>query len=260
MTTQHPEHTGTPDQTPITDHRSKDRSGGLQALASLLTSPARSFEIIGRCTPWAAALVLLAAGRIALGALMAPFGLQAMRAQLAAMMPDNPDQVDLMMGQMEQAAAATRWLSIAAGPLVLAIGLLVQTLLVWLLAIAFQGRVHFAPSFSLVVNLGLILHLKEWANFALLHVRGMDAIRSQLDLQAPMGLDLLLTADSAALGVVYASINPFTIWHLGLLAAGAAAVLRVPQRNARLLAVFYWAATTALAAATTGLAARLMPT
>ena len=79
-----------------------------------------------------------------------------------------------------------------------AIGLLVQGVFVWLLAVAFQGQSRFAQSFSLMLHLGVIAHLKNWANFLLLHLRGMDAIRSQGDLQAPMGLDLL-AGDNAAL-------------------------------------------------------------
>jgi hypothetical protein len=183
-----------------------------------------------------------------------------MRAQLTERIPGNPEQVDAMMAQIEQAAAATRWLPMATGALYLVVGLAIQTVLVWLLAIALQGQLRFVQSLSLMVHLAVIVHLKSWANFLLLHLRGTDAIRSQLDLQAPMGLDLLLAGDNATLNVVYASINPFTIWFLTLLALGAAAVFEVPRRKACLLAAVYWAATTAFTAVAASLLARLTPT
>lgn len=238
------------------DH-SQGRNAWLKALLGIFASPRQSFEIIRRRSPWLATLVLLAAGNAALAMASAPLGLQAMRAQLTERMPGSPEQVDAMMGQIEQAAAATRWLPMATGPLSLAIGLATQTVLVWLLAIALQGRLRFVQSLSLMTHLAVIVQLESWANFLLLHLRGTEAIRSQLDLRAPMGLDLLLGGGSATLDAVYASINPFTVWHVVLLAAGAAAVLEVPRRKAWLLAAIYWAAATAFAAAATGLAARL---
>lgn len=241
------------------DH-SQGRNAWFEALIGIFASPRRSVEIIRRRTPWLAPLLLLVTGSAALAMASAPLGLQTMRNQLTERMPGSPEQVDAMMAQLEQAAAATRWLAMVTGPLQLAIALAVQTVFVWLLAIALQGRLRFVQSLSLMAHLAVIVHLKSWANFLLLHVRGTDAIRSQLDLQAPMGLDLLLAGDNATLNVVYASINPFTVWFLALLALGAATVFEIPQRKAWLLAAIYWAATTAFAAATTGLAARLMPT
>lgn len=241
------------------DH-SQGRNAWLKALIGIFTSPRQSFQVIRNRNPWLPPLLLLVAGSAALAIASAPLGLQVMRGQLTERMPGNPEQVEAMMGQIEQAAAATRWLAIATGPLALAIGLAIQTVLVWLLAVALKGRLRFVQSLSLMVHLAVITHLESWANFLLLHVRGTGAIRSQLDLRAPMGLDLLLAGDNATLNAVYASINPFTIWFLALLALGAAAVFEVPERRAWLLAAIYWAATTAFTAVTTGLAARLTPT
>lgn len=258
--TEHPDSTHDERNARTGGDHTQGRNVWLKALLGIFASPRQSFDVVRSRNPWLAPLLLLAIGSAALAMASAPLGLQAMRAQLTEQMPDSPEQVEAMMVQLEQAAAATRWLAMATGPLQLAIGLAVQTVFVWLLAIALQGRPRFAQSLSLMVHLAVILHLENWANFLLLHVRGTGAIRSQLDLQAPMGLDLLLAGDNATFNVVYASLNPFTIWFLALLALGAAAVFEVPRRRAWLLAAIYWATTTAFAAAATGLAARLMPT
>ncbi|MCY3931654.1 MAG: YIP1 family protein [Acidobacteria bacterium] len=258
--TEHPGSINGERNTETGGNHSQGRNAWPTALLGLFAWPRQSFEIIRHRNPWLATLLLVLAGNAALALASAPLGLQAMRAQLTERMPGNPEQVDAMMGQFEQAAAAGRWLAMATGPLSVAVALAIQTVLVWLLAIALQGRPRFVQSLSLMVHLAVITHLKSWANFLLLHVRGTDAIRSQLDLQAPMGLDLLLAGDNATLNVVYASINPFTVWFLALLGLGAAAVFEVPERKAWLLAAIYWATTTAFTAAATGLAARLMPT
>ncbi|MDE2977742.1 MAG: YIP1 family protein [Acidobacteriota bacterium] len=258
--TEHPGSINGERNTETGGNHSQGRNAWLKALIGIFTSPRQSFEIIRRRNPWLAPLLLLVAGSAALAMSSAPLGLQAMRNQLTERMPGNPEQVDAMMAQIEQTAAAARWVSMATGPLQLALGLAVQTVFVWLLAVALKGRPRFVQSLSLMVHLAVITHLKSWANFLLLHVRGTDAIRSQLDLQAPMGLDLLLAGDNATLNVVYASINPFTVWFLALLGLGAAAVFGVPERKAWLLAAIYWATTTAFTAAATGLAARLTPT
>ena len=238
---------------------SPGRHAWLEALVGIFASPRRSFDVVRRSSPWLAPFLVLAAGTAALASASAPLNNHATRAQLTAMNPDNPEQVDLMMAQLEQPADAIRWVTMAAGPLVLAFGLVVKTVLVWLLAIALQGRLRFAQALSLTVHLALVLHVKDWTNFLLVHLRGVEAIRSPLDLQAQMGLDLLLAGENAALNVFYASVNPFTIWFVALLAVGAAQVLELPRRNGWLLAAIYWAATTAFAAASVATASRLLP-
>ena len=249
--------TPNPDKTTPDASQLDNRRDWLRALVGIVAFPRTSFEIIRHRTPWLGALLLVVAGTMAMTSLSWPFGLEVTRAQLTERMP--PEEVDAMMAQFEQTPAATRWLATATGPAMVAIGLLVQAVFVWLLAVAFQGQSRFAQSLSLMLHLGVIAHLKNWANFLLLHLRGMDAIRSQRDLQAPMGLDLL-AGDNAALNAVYSSINPFTIWLLALLGLGAAAVFQLPQRKGFLLAGIYWAATTALAAAAATLTSRLIPT
>ena len=245
------------------EHDGNDTQGPndwLSALLGIFASPRRSFRIIRDNSPWLAPLLLLVGGNAVLAAASAPLGIHAMRGQLTAQMPGAPEQVEAMIAQLEQAAAATRWLPMLTGPLSMAVGLLIQAVVVWLLAVALKGQLRFGQSLSLMAHLALITHLGAWANFLLVHARGIEAIRSQLDLQAPMGLDLLLAGDNATLNAVYGSINPFAIWFLALLGLGAAAALKVPQRSAWMLAAIYWAARTAFTAAATGIAARIMPT
>ena len=234
-----------------------DRTAWLSALIGIVASPRGSFDIIRRRSPWLGAAVFLAAGTMVLTSLLAPFGLQALRTQLTQQMPQ--EQVEAMMNQFEQTAAATRWLSMATGPTLVVIGILVQAVFVYLLAVAFKGQARFAQSLSLMLHLGVITHLKNWANLLFLHLRGLDAIRSQHDLQTPMGLDVL-AGDNAALNAVYASVNPFTIWLLVLLGLGAAAVYQLPRRKGLMLAGLYWAASTALSAGLAGVAGGLLPT
>lgn len=244
----------------IGDDRSPGRNAWLRSLVGIFASPRQAFEIVRYRSPWFAPFLLLAVGAVAYAWALTPLNLHAVRAQMTATLPDRPEQVDFTMAQIEQTAEATRWLTMATGPTVLAVRLVLQTLFVWLLAIALRGRPRFVQSLSLTVHLAFVLHLKDWANLLLLHVRGPDAIRSPLDLQAPVGLDLLLAGENPILNVLYASVNPFAIWFVALLALGAAQAFEMPRRSAWLLAGVYWGAGTAFAAATTAMASRLLPT
>ncbi len=242
-----------------TGDQPQDRGGWPSALIGIVTSPRTSFEIVRRRAPCLGVVVLLQASAVCLALLSSSFGLQVRRAQLTEMMPGQPDQVEALMAQAEQSMAVTRSIAAGGAALLTAIVLLVQAVFVWLLAIAFQGRPRFGQALSLMAHVGVIALLRNWANFGLLHFRDLSAIRSPRDLQVPMGIDLFLAGDSAALNAVWASINPFTIWLLALLGLGAAAVLGLSQRQGFTLAGIYWAATTTLSAAAAGVASRLTP-
>ena len=239
--------------------QARTKGGWLKALVGIVASPRTSFEIIRQRKPWVGTFLVLLAATAPLTVLSLPFGLQGMRAQFTEIFQGDTEQVDAMMAQFEQAAAATRLVTIGGSAAMLVIAVLLQALFVWLLAIAFQGRARFAQALSLMVHVNVIAHLQKWANFSLLHLHGLDAIQSPQDAQAAMGLDLLLAGDNAALNIVWASVNPFTIWLVALLGLGAAAVLGLPQRKGFILAGIYWTATTALAAVSVAVAARLTP-
>lgn len=257
--TEHPTPIDKPREAEPNAGQAATRGGWLNALVGIVSSPRTSFEIIRRRTPWVGAFLVLLAGTVSLATLSIPFGLQVMRAQFTEVLHGDAEQVDAMMAQFEQAAAATRLVTIGTGAAMLMVVLLLQAMFVWLLAVAFQGRPRFVQALSLVVHVNVIAHLQKWANFALLRLRGLDAIQSPQDAQPAMGLDLLLAGDNAALNVVWASVNPFTIWFVALLGFGAATVLGLSQRKGLVLAGAYWAATTAFAAASVAVAARLTP-
>ena len=238
------------------------RGGWLKALVGIVTSPRTSLDIIRRSSPWLPALALMLLGSLVLGELIQPYQLQGARAELAAALPGGAEQADELMAQLEQAeqtSPVVRWTARAFAGASFALGLLIQASFVWLLVLAFGGQARFVLALSLMVHLSVIVHIQRWVTLLIASVRGLDAVQSAEDAQPIPGLNLLLGGDSAALNVVWASINPFTIWFLALLGLGAAAVLRLPQRKGYRLAGVYWAATTALAAATTGVMASLMP-
>ncbi len=238
------------------------RGDWFKALIRIVTSPRKSFRIIGRSSPWLPAMLLILFGTLVLVELNQPYQEKAMRAELARALPGNAEQADQVLAQMEQArqgSPVVRWAGRAMAGAAFVVKLFIQTLFVWLLAVAFLGQVRFVHALSLMVHLSVIAHLQAWAALFIASRRGLDAIQAAADLEPAPGLNLLLAGDNAALNVVWASVNPFTIWFLVLLGLGSAAVLGLPRRRGYLLAGLYWASTTALAAATVGVAARLTP-
>ena len=231
--------------------------GWLKALAGIFISPRASFEIVRRNSPWLPALILVLLGTLVLGELSRPYQQRAARVQLAEMLPGGAEQADLLMAEAEQAKPVVLWAGRAAAAGMIAVFVSLQTLLVWLLALSFQGQAGFRQALSLMLHLRLIVLVQGWASLLIASLRGLEAIQSVDDAQPIPGLNLLLAGENAALNVVWTSINPFSLWFLVLLGLGAAAVLGLPQRKAWLLAGLYWAATTAFAAATRGVGAAL---
>lgn len=237
------------------------RGGWFKALVRIVASPQKSFQIISRNSPWLPTMLLMLLGTLVLAELNQPFQEQAMRAELARALPGGAEQADLLLAQAEQAqqaSAVVRWAGSALVGAVLVGKLLIQALFVWLLAVALQGQGRFVHALSLMVHLSVISLIQGWVTLLIASQRGLDAIQSAADAQPVPGLNMILGADNAALNVVWASVNPFTIWFLVLLGLGSAAVLGLPQRRGYLLAGFYWASTTALVAATTAVTARVV--
>ena len=260
--TEHPLTIDNPHETPPNGDQPDSRGGWLSALIGIVTSPRTSFEIIRRNSPWLPSLLLVLLGTLVLGELIKPYLQQASRAELAEALPGGAEQADELMAQMEQAAQASpvvRWAARAFAGALFVFALLIQSLFAWLLVLAFGGQARFVQVLSLMVHLSVIVHIQRWVALLVASVRGLDAVQSAEDAYPIPGLNLLLGGDNAALNVVWASINPFTIWFLALLGVGAAAVLGLPQRKGYVLAGLYWAATTALAAATAGMMAGLLP-
>ena len=238
------------------------RGAWFKALLRIVTSPQGCFQLIGRSSPWLPTMLLVLLGTLVLAELNQPFQEQAMRIELAKALPGGAEQADQLLAQAEQAqqtSAVVRWAGSALVCAALVARLLVQALFVWLLAVAFQGQARFVSALSLMVHLSVISHLQGWATLLIASQRGLDAIQSAADAQPVPGLNMILGGDNAALHVVWASVNPFTIWFLILLGLGSAAVLGLPKRRAYLLAGLYWASTTTLVAATTAVTARLTP-
>ncbi len=255
--TGHQQPTDNPRETEATGDRR--RRGWLNAIAGIVISPRASFEIIRRNTPWLPTLLLVLLGTLVVGELSRPYQERGMRAQLAEMLPGGAEQADLLMAAAEQAGPVALWTGRAVAGVTFAVVLLIQTLLLWLLAMAFQGQARFSQALSLMVHLKLIPLIQGFATFLIASLRGLDAVQSMEDAQPVPGLNLLVAGDSAALNVVWATVNPFTMWFLVLLGLGAASVLGLPQRRGYLLAGIYWAATTAFAATLAGVGAAVTP-
>ena len=161
--------------------------------------------------------------------------------------------------ELTQMASIGSYAAIAFGVLGLPIGWLFQGLVIWLLAVAFGAEARFSHAFSLAAHLGVVSHLTGWSILAVLMSRGVEAVELPSDLQATPGLNLLLSTENDALSAIYASINPFTLWYMALLALAATTVFQVSQRKGFAIAGIYWGATTALAAVVRGVSAILAP-
>ncbi len=229
----------------------------LDAFLGVVASPQRCFAIIRDRKPWFGAFAALLVVAVLNTWSLLPLTSTLTRSQLERTFGDNQEQVDLLMQQIENPLTQAIAIGTATGQF--AISVLAPALFVWLLAAAFKGQLRFGQAFSLLLHLRVITTLQALASTLILHLRGADSLKTPTDLVVAMGLNRFLTSENPFLDAIYASVNPFNIWFLALLALGASAIGGLPRRQSFLLAGVYWMATTALAAAQSTLASRLMP-
>lgn len=221
-----------------------ERLPWFRVLTGIVVSPRSSFAVIREHRPWVGAATLL----LLLSVL-----------QFLAMWPRMADATPL--ADMADALPGMNAVLLVTGTLTGIASLigawLFQALVVWLLASALRGEGSFGQSFSLAVHVSVVAWFGGLVGGLLSFRRSLEGIESPAELADAVvvpGLNLLFPTGNAVLEAVLMRITPFTVWHLALLALGAAAVFRLPERKGFLIAGIYWTATTTFMAALAGVA------
>jgi hypothetical protein len=153
-----------------------------------------------------------------------------------------------MAGQIAKAAAQnpnaaaqiegfTR-IFVFASPIFVLVFLLIVAGILWLLATLLAGgEARFSTLLSVATYTALPSLLLQVATLAVLKMKGVEAVTSPLDLQPPLGLNLLAPDVTGFLSGVLAAINPFTIWGMVLTAIGIQVTLRASKGSAYAVAI-----------------------
>ena len=194
-------------------------SGGIPVVTDLLRmvrvlfSPSAVFDEQKEAptfwVPWLLLSVLL----LAVTFLNFPYTLAAARLAATAQGRPFPAAAESLM----------RFSMLGAVPLVTLVMLLLTAGVMYLVLMAAGGEVRFKGLMSVAVFSGMLGVLQVLASFAVLKLRGPEALTTLADYQVSFGLDLLLPADTALPKFVEGmlkGITPFSIWGLVITATG----------------------------------------
>ena len=201
--------------------------GAVLDLVKVLYEPGAVFARVGERPRFLAPFVGLAVVQMILAYLALPYAQAAMHA-MVAQTPQGASAPD---------PAKFAILGVIFAPIGLLIGLLISTVLLWVLVSLVGGEAKFGTLLSIVTYAGATSILLGIAGVAVLMLKGVGAVTSPADLQPALGLDLLAPDAGRFLTAFLKAVNPFTIWGMILTAIGIQTALKSPKQAAYTAAI-----------------------
>ena len=186
--------------------------GAILDLVRVLFEPTAVFERVREKPRFLAPYLALAAVQLVIGFLQLPYIRAAMAAQIATMAQANP--------QAAEVAQKFAAVGIVVGAIMVALILVINAGILWVLVSVMGGEAKFASLLSVstyAFSTGILLQL---AGLAVLMLKGPGGVTGMEDLQPALGLDLLAPGAKGFTLAFLRGINPFSIWGVYLTATG----------------------------------------
>ena len=223
--------------------------GAVLDLVRVLVSPSEVFARIRERPVWFVPAVILGIFATVLGYVMLPYRLASMAGQMAKAAAQNP-------AAPAQIESFTR-ISIFATPIFVLLLLVIVAGILWLfVTLLAGGDAKYRTLLSVATYTALPGILLQVATFVVLKMKGVESVTSPLDLQPPLGLNLLAPNVGGFTAGVLAAINPFTIWGMILTAIGIQVTLKTSKGSAYTVAIAAMLIGVLLAGLGTALASR----
>jgi hypothetical protein len=204
--------------------------GAVLDLIRVLFSPGEVFERLRERPVWFVPAIVLGIVATVLGYLFLPFRLASMAGQMAKAAAQNP-------GALAQIESITR-IFVFASPIFVLLFLLIVAGILWLLVTLLAGGdAKFRTLLSVATYTALPSILLQAATLVVLKMKGVESVTTPLDLQPPLGLNLLAPNVGGFAAGVLAGINPFTIWGMILTAIGIQVTHRTSKGSAYAVAI-----------------------
>lgn len=227
----------------------------MQPISHLLFRPTRYFSDSGSRPGWIIPFIIICVISMASAWLTLPFTERAVALGLSGTMGQEAAQ------QTAASSREMRLYGIAALPLERLLRWSIISLLVLAAVRTFSPEpVRFRTVFAVVISSQMIFAVMTILNTAVLHVRGVEAIGHSMDLNAILGLDVLIQ-DKYQQKAMYAALNAvnlFTIWHAAVLASGLAVTASLSAPKAYLISAGLWLLGTAFEVTMIIISQRLM--
>jgi hypothetical protein len=204
--------------------------GAVLDLVRVLFSPSEVFERLRERPVWFVPAIVLGIVATVLGYLFLPFRLASMAGQMAKAAAQNPNAP-------AQIESFTR-IAVFASPIFVLIFLVIVAGILWLLVtLLASGESRFKTLLSVATYTALPAFLLQVAALVVLKMKGVESVTGPLDLQPPLGLNLLAPNMSGFMSGALAAINPFTIWSMILTAIGIQVTQRTSKGSAYAVAI-----------------------
>ena len=214
----------------------------MRRLAWTVWSPSRAICEINERPTWLGAFLILAVCSATVSWITIPV-LQGI--PLAGIGQSLSEQ-DLL--QLKPVNQLTHYLSVfSAFPLTMILWFL-STFLLWLIVQVFEGLPSFKSLFSVVAHANVVTAISSVLVAASVLIKATSGSVALEDLHIKLGLDLIWEDEHPALMVILASVNPFTLWHYGLLGAGISAICKFTAMRSGGVVALYWVMTSAFGA------------
>jgi hypothetical protein len=125
-------------------------------------------------------------------------------------------------------------------------------LLLFLTTVLIEGRGSYCKTLSLVAFSSVILLVQSWYSRMIVHLKGIEILRSPWDLDPPIGLSLLMPGLNPGWYTFFNTFNLFEAWFVALLILGLSGMEDISRKKAALAVIPIWLLLTGLRA---GLAA-----
>lgn len=169
-----------------------------------------------------------------------PFALRGLEAAIPAGIPT--DRLETVLHHVQTG----QYLGLVLSPLILllksTLGAVFLTMLCQLVIV--EGE--FRRLFSLVVHVLPFSALEALHSLLVLRIRGLNAIRSPIDVQVPLGLNLIIRNSSPAIEALLQNINLYEILAFSYLVIGIRTFFQCRRSTAASIGVVYWVLGTAL--------------
>ena len=206
-------------------------------ILNVFATPTEVFVRVKENPKWLGAFAFITVVSMVVAVFAAPFA-----KEIALLALSQKLQAD----QAEQAVAMSQrfqYIGLAVAPLLLLLRWLVIAAVLYFVAILLSVEaLKFKTVYAVVVYSEMILLLMGVINILLLYLKGIGSVHHITDLQAIIGLDILLTDRSANLPLftLLNSINVFSIWYLGTLTIGISVITNLSKLKSAVLVTSGW--------------------
>jgi len=207
--------------------------GAALDLVRVLWEPGAVFGRVAEKPRFWQAFLLVVVIAIVFATLQLPYT----KAALAAQFAQNPG----MTPEMQQRAMSLAPIGLAFVPILFAIILLLNALLLWVVVSVVGGEGKFSTLLSVSTYSSIAFILLSAVGVIVLMTKGTGAISSMDDLQPALGLDLLAPGAKGFMLALLRGINPFALYGVFLTATGVAVTHKLSKGTAYTAAIIQFA-------------------